>query len=103
VVVGGVQRVANEPGCEPYDDLSTILATAILKRSADESQSACSLPYNPLLTGLGPKIDAVIVAALPGSDRSICKLTGQAYLDLGLLRCESAADLCKQCLILAPR
>ncbi len=43
-VVGGVQGVTNEPCCEPYDDLVTVLSAAILKSCADERQSTCSLP-----------------------------------------------------------
>jgi hypothetical protein len=103
VVVGGVQGVTNEPCSKPYDDIATILTAAILKSCSDESQSACSVSHDALLTGLGRKVGGVIVRALPRSDRSICEVTGQAYLDLGFLRGQSAPDLRKQCLVLAPR
>jgi len=103
VVVGGVQGVTNEPRCEPYDDLATILTPAILKSCTDESQSACSEANDALLTGLDLKVGGVIVGALPRANCSICKITGQTNLDLGFLGRQNATDLRKQCLVLAPR
>jgi hypothetical protein len=47
-VIGGVERITDEPCVELYHHVVAILAAAILKLSADQRQCSRSVPHHSL-------------------------------------------------------